>query len=170
MKTYHYNAEPESYPFVNNLKTPGLLKKYERFLNAIEKAVIDHHKIDSLPTIFAFTGTSGMGAATMLNMAYMSSDVEIDVNFWHVKKQNSDCHRCAIEKSYPVFSDYYRSHATIIFLDDFVSTGNTFRQTRDAIAGWCSWFDEFDGAALTATNSLSSEIKHLDFAILCNNG
>lgn len=80
------------------------------------------------PMTLCYAGMSGTAHATALALACHRLDPDMCVGMVYVRKEEEQSHGLPLEYSYPA-----NSHKHFIFVDDHISSGNTFKRVKGAV-------------------------------------
>lgn len=103
---------------------PALLGEWARKMAATMRNRLSRNNI--IP-VLCFRGMSGTTTATALSLALYAEGME--VGMMYVRKEDEDSHGAGVEVELPDVEADQR--VLLIFVDDFVSSGQTFRDVRD---------------------------------------
>lgn len=134
---------------------PGALRDY-----AVEAAarIISHFHGKRATPVLCYTGMSGTATATALSLALHAQCPEFTFGMCYVRKANERSHGSMEELDWTGDKEPPLSHERIgVFVDDFVSCGNTLRRVVRRTKHICVWDKNKSYASLSGSRDGSWE-------------
>lgn len=115
----------------SNSQAPSILiAQAERAVSILE-AWLENEKIDPSTVGLAYSGMSGIAAATALSLEFFKRGKK-ELAMFYVRKRNEESHGNYVEYRYE--SEVFPKH--MIFVDDFYATGRTRKRIIRALNDW----------------------------------
>lgn len=143
--------------------------KLHKWAEDAAKRVVAECTKRKITPLFAYRGMSGVTHATALTQAIYRLAPRFHFGVAYVRKSNEESHGISVETAYNKTKRY-----VLVFVDDFVCGGHTFRAVRDTMTNHWVWedianpdYEEKYFAVLSTRNSAQrSHSKKFGFTLI----
>ncbi len=91
-------------------------------------------KESGISPVLVYSGMSGVSAATALSLAL--HPLGVNYHMCYIRKENEVSHGVKIEHTFVGWDDKIPEGFTLVFVDDFISSGTTMKYCIDSLGVW----------------------------------